>query len=43
MKWYEIIGLVILVIVGAFIGSKLMEYRKNYFSGHNDSWRDKKK
>lgn len=43
MKWYEILGLIVLVIVGAILRSKFNEYKSDFFSGHNGSWRDRKK
>ena len=41
MKWYEIIGLVVLWILGLFMRGKFYDYkRKRYF---NDSWKDRPK
>jgi hypothetical protein len=38
--WNEIIGLVVIYLLGVFIRGPLYEFRKNYFC--NDSWRRKK-
>lgn len=41
MEWYEIVILIIIIPVGAYIRGKIYEFRKNY--NYNDSWRTKKK
>lgn len=41
MKWYEIIGFVVVWILGLRLGVKFYEFRKNMF--HNDSWKNRKK
>tara|TARA_R110000868_G_scaffold340618_1_gene601301 strand:+ start:2067 stop:2195 length:129 start_codon:yes stop_codon:yes gene_type:complete len=41
MEWYEIIGLVVIYLLGIFIGMKVSEFRKNYHL--NGSWKNRKK
>lgn len=43
MEWYEIIIVILLVPVGAYIRGKIYEFRRDYFSGYNDSWRTRRK
>lgn len=37
MEWYEILIAITVIIIGAYIGIKLKEFRKNMY--HNDSWK----
>ena len=41
MKWYEVIIGIAIVIIGAYIHGKVIEYKKNMF--HNDSWKSNNK
>jgi hypothetical protein len=41
MEWYQIIGVVVMVVIGVLIRGAIYEFRKNYF--YNDSWRSRKK
>lgn len=41
MEWYEIIGGIVMMIVGTFIGIKAKKIHKNKY--HNDSWRKRDK
>ena len=43
MKWYEILGLVVIVIAGAWLRGKMYENNRKHSSGYNDSWWDRKK
>ena len=41
MKWYEIIGLIVLWVLGLYVTGKFYEHLRNR---HNyDSWRTKRK
>jgi hypothetical protein len=35
MEWYEIIGVVVIYLIGVFISGKVYEFRRDYF--YNDS------
>jgi hypothetical protein len=41
MEWYEIIGLVVIYLIGIFIRGKIYEFLKN--RNVNDSWGKRKK
>jgi hypothetical protein len=41
MEWYEIIGLVVVWIVGLYLRGKFYEFLRNQH--FNDSWRNRKK
>lgn len=41
MQWYEILLVIPVIIIGAYIRGKIYENKKNYFK--NDSWRNQKK
>lgn len=41
MQWYEILLVIPVVIIGAYIRGKIYEYKRNYYK--NDSWRNRKK
>ncbi|RKS03348.1 hypothetical protein C8C84_3105 [Flavobacterium sp. 102] len=41
MKWYEILLAIPVIIIGAYIRSKIYEHKRNYFK--NDSWRNRTK
>jgi hypothetical protein len=40
MEWYEIIIMIIIIPVGAYIRGKVYEFRRNSY--YNDSWKDKR-
>jgi hypothetical protein len=37
MEWYEIVGVVVIWIVGLYLRGKIYEFRRNRH--YNDSWR----
>jgi hypothetical protein len=37
MEWYEIVGVVVMAVIGVWIRGAIYEFRRNYF--YNDSWR----
>jgi hypothetical protein len=41
MEWYEIIIVVLLIRVGAYIRGKIYEFRRDYYK--NGSWKGRKK
>lgn len=41
MEWYEIIILIIIILVGAYIRGKVYEFRRDYYK--NDSWKSRNK
>lgn len=41
MEWYEIIILIIIIPVGAYIRGKIYDDKKN--SHYNDSWKNRNK
>ena len=41
MKWYEIIGLIVLWLLGLYVTGKFYESMRDYF--YKDSWRNKRK
>jgi hypothetical protein len=41
MKWYEIVMVVLVMFIGAYLGIKMKEFRKNRY--HNDSWKNRNK
>lgn len=41
MQWYEILVAIPVIIIGAYIHMKIIQYRKDYFK--NDSWKSRKK
>jgi hypothetical protein len=41
MEWYEIIILIIIIPVGAYIRGEIYEFRKNYH--YYDSWKSRGK
>ncbi|MGL2965898.1 hypothetical protein [Flavobacterium sp. XGLA_31] len=41
MKWYEILLVIPVAIIGAYIRGKVYEHKRNYFK--NDSWKSRKK
>jgi hypothetical protein len=41
MKWYEIIELIVIWLLGLFLRGKFYEHKKNIY--HNDSWKNRKK
>ena len=41
MKWFEIIGLIVVWIIGLYVTGKFYEHKKNVF--HNDSWKKRKR
>lgn len=41
MQWYEILLVITVIIIGAYIRGKIYEYKRNYFK--NDSWKSRKK
>lgn len=43
MKWYEILGMIFIVIAGAWLRGKMYENRHKFFSGYNESWWSRKK
>jgi len=41
MEWNEIIGMVVVLFVGLYLGCKFHELKKNMYN--NDSWKSTKK
>lgn len=41
MEWYQIIGFVVVWLLGLYVIGKFYEYKKNMF--HNDSWKKRDK
>jgi hypothetical protein len=41
MKWYEIIRLIVVWVLGLYMTGKFFGHKKNMF--HNDSWKSRKK
>lgn len=41
MKWYEIIGLIMVWVSGLYLRGKLYEYLRNRYN--NDSWKKRSK
>jgi len=42
MEWYEILGLIVVWVLGLYLRVKVIEYRKDYYRGYNDSWKNRK-
>lgn len=40
MKWYEIIGLIVLWVLGLYVTGKFYEHLRNRH--YNDSWKNRK-
>lgn len=40
MEWYEIVGIVVIWLLGLYLRGKFFEQKKNMY--HNDSWNKKK-
>lgn len=43
MKWYEILGLIPVWLLGLYVTGKFYESMRDYFSGYYDSWRTRRK
>jgi hypothetical protein len=41
MEWYEIVIVMLLIPVGAYIKGKIYECRRDYYK--NDSWKSRRK
>jgi len=41
MEWYEILIVIVIVPLGAYIRGKIYDFKSNY--GKNDSWRSRGK
>ncbi|SPE76250.1 hypothetical protein FLACOL_00228 [Flavobacterium columnare] len=43
MKWYEVILLIIAFVIGVYLSIKFKEFRIDFYSGRNKSWRKQNK
>jgi hypothetical protein len=41
MEWYEIIGVIVVWIIGFYLRGKIYEFRRDYYK--NRSWRNRRK
>jgi hypothetical protein len=41
MKWYQIIGLIAVWVLGLYVSGRFYEFRRNY--NKNDSWKKRGK
>lgn len=42
MEWYEILGLVVVWVLGLYLRGKVYENKRKFYSGYSESWKYRK-